>query len=254
MKRLNGHTILIAGGGGIGAGLARRYTTEGANVVLGDIDLDGAEAVADEIRVAGGSIVATYLDGGSEDAVDAAAALAVSQFGGIDGLHVNYANFADGDAEKGVGELPLEAFEESFRVNLIGTIMCVRAVLPSMLGRGRGSIVFTTSASAWLGEPVRPAYAMSKSALTALMRHVASRYGERGIRANCVSPGLIIHDRFPQELKEMMEATSLQRTLQKKRLGAPEDIAAAGAYLLSEDAAYVTGQILAVDGGVTMRP
>lgn len=252
MNRLDGKVILIAGSGGIGAGLARRYAQEGAHVVLGDIDEDGAAAVAAEVDAAGGSIVATRLDGADEDSLRSVMQLVRTRFGGLDGVHVNFANVGEG-SDLGVLDLPMEIIDESFRVNVRGFILCTRAALPLLLERGGGSIVYTSSGAAYTAEPVRVAYAMGKSATHALMRHVASRHGIDGIRANCVAPGVVLHDRFPQEVREQIEASTLQRTLLKTRLGNPEDIAAAGAYLLSDESGFVTGQIISVDGGMTLR-
>ncbi|MFT2815437.1 SDR family NAD(P)-dependent oxidoreductase [Leifsonia sp. A12D58] len=252
MKRLDGKTILIAGSGGIGAGLAERYAAEGANVVLGDIDIDGVESVAAAISAAGGSIVATRLDGADEASVGDAVALAVSTFGGLDGLHVNFAKVG-GDPTHGLLDMTMDEIDDSLRVNLRGYVLCTRAALPPMIERGGGSIVYTSSGSAYVAEPVRVAYAMAKSGGHALMRHVASRYGIDGIRANSIAPGVIVHDRFPAEVRAAMEGPTIESTFVKSRVGRPEDIAAAGAYLLSDDAGYVTGQVISVDGGRTVR-
>src|SRR5581483_10065023 len=102
MQRLQGKTILLAGGGGIGAELARRYASEGAAVVLGDVDLDGANATVEAIKRAGGRAIATHLDGGDESSITAAVALARQSYGGLDGLHANYAAFLDGGPNTGV--------------------------------------------------------------------------------------------------------------------------------------------------------
>ena len=121
MLRLEGKTILLVGSGGIGSELARRYAGEGARTVIGDIDVDGANAVAEEIRAAGDTAVATRLDGADESSISAAVALACDRFGGLDGLHVNYASFADqGRNDEDVLDLPLEAFDETMRVDVRG--------------------------------------------------------------------------------------------------------------------------------------
>jgi NAD(P)-dependent dehydrogenase (short-subunit alcohol dehydrogenase family) len=252
-QRLQGKTILLAGGGGIGAGVAKRYAREGANVVVGDIDLSAAEELAHVITTAGGNALAVRLDGAEEASAAAAVGLACSRFGGLDGLHANFASFVDQDQDTGVLELPLAAFDETMRVNLRGYYVCSRAALPAILDRGGGAVLYTSSPAASKGEPTRVAYAISKAGGQALMRHVAARYGARGVRANCISPGSVLHARHEAELTPELKEWLLGMALIKSRLGRPEDIAAMAALLMSDEGAYVTGQVISVDGGVTMR-
>lgn len=253
MRRLEGKTILVVGGGGIGGGLARRFAAEGANVVLGDIALEPASVLVDEIVAAGGSAVATHIDGADEQSTAAAVALTCDKFGGLDGMHANFATFVDGGQDVGVRELPLADFDETIRINLRGYYLCTRAALPAILKRGGGSIVYTSSPAASKGEPTRVAYAISKAGIQALMRHVASRYGAKGIRANCISPGSTIHERLERELDDEMKKWLYSLAVIKSRLGRPEDIAAMSALLMSDEGSYITGQVISVDGGVTMR-
>jgi NAD(P)-dependent dehydrogenase (short-subunit alcohol dehydrogenase family) len=254
MMRLEGKTILVAGGGGIGGGLARRYAQEGANVVLGDIKADAAAEVVDEITAAGGKALATRLDGTDAQSIAETVTLACDNYGGLDGLHANFASFADQDQDTGILELPLEAFDETMRVNLRGYYLCTRVALPAILDRGGGSIIYTSSPAASKGEPTRVAYAVSKAGGHALMRHVAARYGSRGVRANSVSPGSVLGPRHEAELTPAMKEWLYSLALIKSRLGRPEDIAAMCALLMSEEGSYITGQVIGVDGGVTMRP
>ncbi len=253
MMRLEGKTILLAGGGGIGGGLARRYAREGANVLLGDINLDAAASVVDEITAAGGRGLAVALDGTDERSMAKAVALACATYGGLDGLHANFASFVDQDQDTGVLELPLAAFDETLRVNLRGFYLCTRAALPAILDRGGGSIIYTSSPAASKGEPTRVAYAISKAGGQTLMRHVAARYGRRGVRANSVSPGSVLHERHEAELTPSMKEWLYSLALIKSRLGRPEDVAAMCALLMSDEGSYITGQVISVDGGVTMR-
>ena len=256
-ERLQGKTILVAGGGGIGSGLARRFAAEGANVVLGDISLAAAEKSAAEIiaeaGAGGGNCLAVQLDGADESSAAAAVALACERFGGLDGVHVNFASFVDQDPDTGVLELPLALFDETMRVNLRGYYLCTRAALPALLTCGGGSIVYTSSPAACKGEPTRVAYAVAKAGVEALMRHVASRYGAQGIRANCISPGSTLHERLENELDGATKEWCLSLAIVKSRLGRPEDIAAMAALLLSDEGFYITGQVIGVDGGVVMR-
>lgn len=252
LRRLDGKVIVVAGAGGIGDELARRYASEGAAVVLGDIHGDAAEAVASEITKTGGTAIGTALDGADDASIKAAVDLAVARFGGIDGFHANYASFSDGESGADALGLPLEIYDEVMRVNARGFLLCTRHAIPAMLARGGGSMVYTTSGAAFMGESLRVAYAMSKLAVHALMRHIATRYGHDGIRANAIAPGVISHPRFDAVIPPEMALEFAERTT-IGRLGAPNDIAAMGALLMSDEGSFITGQVLSVDGGNSMR-
>jgi NAD(P)-dependent dehydrogenase (short-subunit alcohol dehydrogenase family) len=123
-----------------------------------------------------------------------------------------------------------------------------------MLTRGGGSMIYTSSASAYMGEPVRLAYAMSKASLHALMRHVAAAFGPKGIRANVIAPGVMWHPKLEQYMTPEVVAGFKAANLLKTRLGTPGDIAAMAALLMADEGAYITGQSISVDGGRTLRP
>ena len=252
MNRLRNKVIIVAGAGGIGGGLARRYAAEGAAVVLGDLDQAGAEAVAGEIVAAGGTAIGTRLDGADEGSIADAVALAVSRFGGLDGFHANFASFKDGESGEDILGLPMDVFDEVMRVNARGFVLCARAAIPEMLKRGGGSLVYTTSGAAFSGEPVRLAYAMSKVAAHALVRNIAKRFGAEGIRANAIAPGVVTHERFEAVMDPAVVAGMASR-IPVGRLGTPGDIAAMGALLMSDEGNFITGQVISVDGGNSMR-
>lgn len=252
MRRLEGKVIVVAGAGGIGSGLAQRYASEGASVVLGDVDRDGADATVAGIVAAGGTAVSTTLDGGGDASIRAAIDLAVSRFGGLDGFHANYASFADGASGADVVDLPIEIYDEVMHVNARGFVLCTKHAIPEMLKRGGGSLVYTTSGAAFTGEPLRLAYAMSKVAVHALVRHVANRFGPQSIRANAIAPGVVSHARFEAVMDPEIVARMAAR-IPMGRLGRPDDIAAMGALLMSDEGSFITGQVLSVDGGNSMR-
>lgn len=249
---LDGKVIVVAGAGGIGDALATRYAREGARVVVGDLDADHAATLAARIDPSGRRALSTALDGASDDSVAALVALAISEFGAVNGFHANFACFADGLSTAGV-DLPLEDFDQVMNVNARGYFLCSRHAVPAMINSGGGCIVYTSSAQAHTQSHVRVAYGMSKAAVHALMRTVATRYGPKGIRANVIAPGLIPHAGLP-ELPEALISSAKAMAVIKDRLGTPDDIASMGAFLMSDDAGYVTGQVLSVDGGLTMRP
>lgn len=253
MTRLEGKAILVAGAGAIGGELAHRYATEGASVVLGDLDLDHAMAIVDRIVAAGGQGVAVRLDGTDEASIEAAVAQSRSSFGGLDGLHLNFAAFEDNSVDDGVIELDLDVFDRLMQVNVRGFFLCTRLALPVMIERGGGSIVYTSSIAAYIAGRQRVAYAMSKSAVLALMRHVATRHGPDGIRANAIAPGFTERPGQPEIFTPAIVAGAKSVQRLKARIGHPGDIAAMSALLMSDEGAFITGQTIAIDGGVTVR-
>lgn len=257
MKRLEGKVILVAGGGGLGDELARRYAEEGASVVLGHIHPDAARAVVEDIQAAGNAASAAYLDGTDEKSIAAAVALACEKYGGLDGLHANFAALSYARADTNVIDTPLDVLDMTMRVNLIGYFLCTRHALPALLSRGGGAILYTSSMGAHTGEPLQVAYAMSKAAGHALMRHVAQTYGPQGIRANAIAPSMIKHAKWaslPAEMVEHLENTAKQRAAVKSGLCRPDHIASLSALLMSSEGEFITGQVISVDGGSTMRP
>jgi NAD(P)-dependent dehydrogenase (short-subunit alcohol dehydrogenase family) len=253
-NRLRNKVIVIAGAGGIGNGLAHRYAQEGASVVLGDIDGEVAQKAVDEIVAAGGSALGVALDGADDASIKHAVGLAIAKFGGLDGFHANFASFKDGESGADILDMPMEIYDEVMRVNARGFVLCTRHALPAMINRGGGAMIYTSSGAAYVGETVRLAYGMSKTAGHALMRHVAQKFGPQGIRANVIAPGVITHSRFDAVMPKELVEEFKRGTPIRSRLGVPNDIAAVGALLMSDDGSYITGQVISVDGGKTMRP
>lgn len=251
MGRLTDKVILIAGAGGIGNACAKRLASEGAKVVLGDIDANVSIGCAKEIAEAGGECVGLELDGSEEASIANAVETALSRFGGLDGIHANYLQPSEGDTLDVLG-IPMAEWDEVTRGQQRGYMLCTRHALPPMLERGGGAILYTVSDAVYNSEKVRVGYAMNKAAITALARHVATRFGQEGITANCIAPGLIVHAKVEAMMPpEFLEKSRLATV--NGRLGRPEDIAAMAALLLSDDGRHVTGQVMAVNGGTVMR-
>jgi NAD(P)-dependent dehydrogenase (short-subunit alcohol dehydrogenase family) len=249
MRRLENKVIVVAGAGGIGGGLARRYAREGGSVVLGDIDVAAAKAVADAIAQDGGVALGVEMDGADADSIRAAIELAVTSFGGLTGFHANFASF---EGPEDVLELDPAVFSEVMRVNAGGFMLCTRYAVPELLKSGGGAILYTSSSAAYFGQPQRLAYAMSKSAIHALMRHVATRFGPEGVRANCLTPGVVTPPRLEQ-VRDLEFVEALRRARPLGRFATPDDVSAMAALLMSDEGSYVTGQVISVDGGGTMR-
>jgi NAD(P)-dependent dehydrogenase (short-subunit alcohol dehydrogenase family) len=252
--RLIGKAIVVVGSAtGIGAATVRRLADEGATLCLADINVQGAEALAAEISGQGGDAFALAIDLADEASVSSALGEAIDRLGGISGAHINAADMGTLLDDSDALAQDLSTFDRTLQVNLRGHLLCTRAVLPHMLSAGEGSIVYTSSGAAHVGEKTRPAYAVSKAGINALMRHVASRWGKDGITANCVAPGLVVtpemtaSGRLPEGFEQMMLAGT-----PSKRLGEVDDIAGVVAMLLSGDGRWINGQVLHVNGGVLM--
>jgi NAD(P)-dependent dehydrogenase (short-subunit alcohol dehydrogenase family) len=253
MRGLPGKIAVIAGGAtGIGAATATRLADEGVKLVIGDINIEAAEALAEKIRGGGGTAKAVLFDVSEDASVKHLVEAAVQTYGGLDCMHVNAADLSLCTADSDAVDVPLEIWDKTIAVNLRGHLLCTRHAIPALLERGGGSIIYTSSGAAYIGEPVRVAYGVSKSGIHALMRHVASRWGKDGIRANAVAPGLVMTE---TALSQVPKATLDEILAQGRsvRLGRPADIAATVAMLMSDDGEWVNGQVISVDGGVTMR-
>ena len=251
--RLKGKAIIVVGSGsGIGAATVRRLAFEGARVCAADINEAGASAVAKEVVEKGGEAFAVYIDLADESSVRAAVATATERLGCLDGAHINAADLLTIMHDSNALDEDLAVFDRTLAINLRGHLLCTRAVLPHLLARGEGAIVYTSSGSADSAEPVRPAYAASKGGLNSLMRHVARCWGPKGITANCVAPGFTVTPEKQEYLSKDLMAGMLSK-IPGKRLGRPEDIAGVAAMLLSEDGRWINGQVFNVNGGALMR-
>jgi NAD(P)-dependent dehydrogenase (short-subunit alcohol dehydrogenase family) len=256
MHGLVGKSAIVAGAGsGIGAATAARLAEEGASVVVADIHAANAERVAAEIVERGGRAVAASFDIADVTSVDKLVSRAVEAFGRLNVVHINAADLSAQTAgrDTDVRTVPLEVFDRTIAVNLRGHLIMTKRVLPELLSAGGGSIVYTASAGALVGGTTRAAYGMSKAGVLALSRQVATTWGNDGIRSNVVAPGLILTEHVLELDADGALREQFLRTVPSRRLGEPEDIAAAVTFLLSDDAGFINGQVLSVDGGLTMR-
>ena len=251
MRGLSGKVGIVAGGGrGIGAATAKRLASEGARVVVGDLVGDWAREVADVIKSEGGNAIGIDLDGTSAESQAAIVATAVEQFGGLDFYHSNLAGGTEGDVD--ALNCPVEVLEKSFSINTKSHFLATQAALPRIIERGGGAMIYTSSGAASGGAPWQVAYPMTKNAIHALARHVASKFGKQGIRANVICPGLVLTEAVKQHLTDEYVERGL-KAVPHMRLGEPEDIAAAVAFLASDAASYITGTNLTIDGGWTAQ-
>ncbi|HUB21962.1 MAG TPA: SDR family oxidoreductase [Streptosporangiaceae bacterium] len=255
MRGLQGKRIVIAGGAtGIGAAAAERLAAEGAAVAVGDVNFPAAQDTASRITAAGGRAIAIEFDLADEKSVQSLADLAAAGLGGVDGLYNVGADLSAGTLGRDADLLDMDpaVWRRTLEVNLLGYALTCRAVIPLLLSQGGGVIVNTSSGAAFGGEPTRPAYAASKAGINALTRHIASRWGKEGIRCNGVMPGLVMGQTQREQGDTELQAIALQYA-RSPRLGEPADLAAAVTFLFSDDAAWVSGQVWSVDGGMSLR-
>jgi len=245
MKRLEGRSALVTGGGtGIGEAIARLFAAEGAKVTVTGRREGPIKTVAAEI---GGH----YVAGDVSVPADAARMVegAVSAHGGLDVL-VNNAGVA---RYAPLGETTDDLFDFQMNINVRGPFLMTRVALPYLLER-RGSVVNVSSTLAVRGLPRASVYGASKAAVHGLTLHWAAELSPQGVRVNCICPAVVDTPIFatmmpPEQVPQMLE--DLKAIHPVGRIGAPNDVAAAALYLASDDAAWVTGTILTVDGGVT---
>ena len=239
--------IITGGAGGIGSVTARLMADRGARVVVADIDREAAARLADQI---GDVARAVHVDLGQEASIRGMVEETLGALGRLDILINNAALLSPeiAEADHDVAAMSTDLWDRTFAVNCRGTMIATREALPHLL-EVRGAIVNTVSNLALQGHLIQAAYSASKAAVIQMTRSVAASYGKQGVRCNAVAPGMTmtpaLKAAFPEHVRQMVEDETLC-----DRLGEPEDIAEAIAFLASDAAANITGQVLVSDGGL----
>ncbi len=249
--RLLGKITIVTGSGrGIGRACAARFAREGATVVVNDVSARDAEETTRRIVDAGGRAVCHQADVTSSEQVDGLVEGAVSDFGRLDVMFNN----AGGALPEVTDRISDDDYRRVLALNLDGVFFGTRAALRVMLPRRSGCILITTSGAGLGAVPGLATYGMAKAGVISLARSVADEYGQHGIRANVISPGPIASEGF---LAYLDSSPGLRQRMEEgvpvRRLGTPEDIANAALFLASDEASFVTGVVVPVDGGIASR-
>ncbi|MDM0065387.1 2-hydroxycyclohexanecarboxyl-CoA dehydrogenase [Variovorax sp. J31P207] len=254
MQTFNEKTVVITGGGGgIGGATSRRFARQGARVAVFDLNPEAAEKVAAQIRAEGGRAEAFRCDITDRASVDAAVAATIERFGAIDVL----VNNAGWDVFKPFTKTEPAQWDKLIAINLTGALHMHHAVLPGMAARKAGRIVNIASDAARVGSSGEAVYAACKGGLVAFSKTIAREHARHGITVNVVCPGPTDTALFADykegagNPEKLMEAFT--RSIPLGRIGQPDDLPGAILFFASDDAAYVTGQVLSVSGGLTMN-
>ncbi len=239
--------IVTGAGGGIGEGYAKHFAEHGMKVVIAELDEASGQRVAAEIEASGGAALFTHTDVGDEASAQACAKAATEHFGGIDYL-VNNAAIFGGMRLEGYLDVDMDYLNHFMHINMHGAVIMTRAVVPFMKRRGGGAIVNQSSTAAWMNMGF---YGVAKLALNGITGSLARELGHSNIRVNAIAPGPTDTPALEQNAGDFVK--ELLKTMPLSRIGTPLDLAHAVRFLLSEEASWITGHILNVDGGQLMR-
>ncbi|NLX99756.1 MAG: SDR family oxidoreductase [Rhodopirellula sp.] len=256
MSSLEGKVVLITGGtSGIGEACTEYFARAGAKVVTVSIQTDEGTALAKRLSSEGHACVFRYCDVSKEADVKAAVDLAVATFGRLDVVHSNAGVLRN----QKITELTLEDFHLVINVNLLGPVLVAKHAIPVMERQGKGVVCFTTSVAADIGFPEHAVYGASKAALVALMRSLTTDHSPRGVRFVAVSPGTIDTPMLAASCagwdkpKEELYA-DVARKIPIQRMGQPIDVARAVAFLVSDEAGFINGSVVHLEGGTLALP
>jgi NAD(P)-dependent dehydrogenase (short-subunit alcohol dehydrogenase family) len=245
--------VITGAGSGIGQAMARLFAREGAHILAADVNESAAQETARMITEAGGTCRTFAVDVSRPEQVRAMIDAAMAAFGRIDIL----CNNAGIGSTTDVVECEPEEWDRVLTVNVKSVYLGCKYAIPHMLEQGGGVIVNTASVAGMVGLPKRASYSASKGAVIALTRQVAVEYVEQGIRVNCLCPGTVDSPWVGRLLQQAGDPVAARQALVARqplgRLGTPDEIAAAALYLVSDDAAFITGTGLVIDGGLPAR-
>lgn len=248
MDRLKDKIAIVTGStSGIGRGIARLYGAEGATVIVCGRREEKGKAMVEEIEKAGGKAAYHFMDVTKPETIERLMSDVAGQYGHIDILVNNAANVGLKDGR--VDEVSLEMWDAIFNSDVRGTFYATKCVLPYMMKQGGGSIINIGSMASCGGDLGATAYASAKAGVDLLTQSTAMQYGKSNIRCNCVRPGLIITPENDALVAQAVKDIFLSNIM-VNRYGCPEDIGHLCVYLGSDESAYVTGQIMTVDGGM----
>ncbi|MEK3853922.1 SDR family NAD(P)-dependent oxidoreductase [Cytobacillus sp. FSL H8-0458] len=248
MSRVEGKVALITGGAsGIGLSAAALLAKEGAKVVIGDFNIEGAKEAAEAIIADGGEAAAIFLDASKEESIKAAVDFTVDQYGTLN-VMFNNVGLTNLQKDLDVVNIDLEEWDRLMNVNTKSVLLGSRFAIPHMIEAGGGSIINTASMSAFAADSIRSAYGASKAAVVNLTKYIAAQYGKNNIRCNAVAPGLILtpaaKNNIPPQVLDMFEKYNAL-----SYHGEADDIGYTVLFLASDESKFITGQTIQVEGG-----
>ena len=247
----DGKTVIVTGAAsGIGKATAERFAVNGARVAVADINKEAGETVAEVINAKGGEAAFVFTDIRDSKAIEDMVATTISTFGPVDVLCNNAADLSILARDDDLLNTDADVWMETFEADAVSVAVASKYVLPGMLDRGKGAIVNVSSVDGLQGDDTRFGYAMAKSAVNMLTKMTATRYGKAGVRCNSVAPGLVLTPAAAAALTPEVVQVFDEQSLTPRHGAEPEEVASVIAFLASDDAAFINGEIVRVDGGL----